>query len=153
MGKQPDAEAGETSAAIAEDAETERAAGSPPHTQEPEPQDSENDKASETELQAKLSEYEAQIAAEETKLAAIKAEINSLSAVKASVTRNQQLAKIYSSMRPDSAASILCKLEEAVSIQILTQMDNRTSGKIMDAIADTDPHYAAKISKLMVENQ
>ena len=100
-------------------------------------------------LQIKLAEYKAQIIAEEEKLAAIKAEIESLSDAKESITRSKQLAKIYSSMKPDSAASILCELEEPLTREILSEMSDRSASKIMDAMAEAKPAYAASISKLM----
>jgi len=103
-------------------------------------------------LQAKLAKYKSQIAAEGAKLAAIKAEVRSLSDAKESITRNQQLAKVYSSMKPNSAASVLCELDEDVSMRILQEMDDRAAGKIMDAMAGEQPSYAAKISKLMASD-
>lgn len=99
----------------------------------------------------RLADYEAQIAVAEAKLAAIKAEIESLNNVKTSITRSQQLAKVYGSMRPNNAASILCELEEALTGQILSEMNNRTAGKMMDAIATANPTYAAKLSKFMAD--
>ena len=103
-------------------------------------------------LETKLAEYKTQIAAAEAKLADIKAETKSLTSAKASATASQQLAKVYGSMRPDSAASILCQLEETISVRILMEMNNRTAGKILDAIASADPDYAARISKLMAKS-
>ena len=99
--------------------------------------------------EAKQAEYEAQIAEAEAKLAAIKSEIESLNARRTSITRTQQLAKLYGSMKPDTAASILIKLEEDLTKQILTEMSDRTAGKIMEAIAAENPSYAAKISELI----
>ncbi len=114
--------------------------------QVPDLQTNEDDAELET-LQAKLEEYRAQITEAETKLTTIKAEIDALSAVKSSLTRSKQMAKVYSSMKPDSVALILCEMEVDLSIQILTQMSDRTSAKVMDAIAELDPDYAAEIGK------
>ena len=100
-------------------------------------------------LQAKLGEYRTQIAEAEMELAAIKAEVEALNAVKSSLTRSKQLAKMYSSMKPDSVALILCEMKVDLSMQILTQMSDRASAKVMDAIAELDPDYAAEIGELM----
>jgi flagellar motility protein MotE (MotC chaperone) len=104
-------------------------------------------------LQAELEGYRAQIAEAETKLTAIKAEIESLNAVKSSLTRSKQLAKMYSSMKPDSVALILCEMEVDLSMQILTQMSDRASAKVMDAIAELDPDYAAEMGKFMTDTR
>ena len=103
----------------------------------------------EAKSQATLAKYEAQIAAAEAELSTIKAEIESLNSVKTSISRNEQLAKVYSSMKPDSAATILCQLDEDFTEQILSEMSTRTVGKIMDAIAISNPEYCVKLSKLM----
>jgi len=52
-------------------------------------------------------------------------------------------------MKPDSAAAILSQLDEAFTEQILSEMSTRTVGKIMDAIATSNPEYCVKLSKLM----
>ena len=52
-------------------------------------------------------------------------------------------------MKPDSAAAILCQLNEAFTEQILSEMSTNAVGKIMDAIASADPDYCVKLSKLM----
>jgi len=106
----------------------------------------------EAKSQATLAKYEAQIAAAEAELSTIKAEIESLNSVKTSISRSQQLAKVYSSMKPDSAATILCQLDEAFTEQILSEMSTRTVGKIMDVIATSNPEYCVKLSKLMGGN-
>ena len=118
-------------------------------------------------LQSELADYEAQITAAAAKLAdstkkiteaeaeltAVKADIDSLNAAKEHISRTQQLAKLYASMKPDSAAEILCKLEKDLAMRIISQMDNRTSGKLMEAIVSTDPDYAAKLSILMADSK
>jgi flagellar motility protein MotE (MotC chaperone) len=101
---------------------------------------------------SKQAERKALIAEEEKKLAAIKSEIASLTVAKAAVTEAQELqdlAKIYGSMKPDTAASIMLELEEGLTKRILKGMSTKTAGKIMDSIANTDSEYAAKVSKLM----
>ena len=118
-------------------------------------------------LQSELADYEAQITAAAAKLAdsikkiteaeaeltAVKADIDSFNAAKEHISRTQQLAKLYASMKPDSAAEILCKLEKDLAMRIISQMDNRTSGKLMEAIVSTDPDYAAKLSILMADSK
>ena len=113
-------------------------------------QDTEDSEAKK--LQATLARYKAQIASAEAELADIKAEIESLNSVKMSINRSQQLAKVYGSMKPDSAATILCQLDEAFTEQILSEMNVRDVGKIMDAIADANPGYCVKLSKIMGES-
>ena len=93
--------------------------------------------------EAKQKEYEARAIAAEAALVAIKTESESFA------VKTQRLAKLYGSMKPDSAATILCKLEEDLSLRILKEMNDRASGKLMDAIVTANPDYAAKISELM----
>ena len=138
-------ETGETQSGSSEPAETQQAAVTGKAQEEGESPQPQEDGG------PRLADYEAQIAAAEAKLAAIKAEIESLNNVKTSITRSQQLAKVYGSMRPNNAASILCELEEALTGQILSEMNNRTAGKMMDAIATANPTYAAKLSKFMAD--
>lgn len=114
--------------------------------------DQQDSAESEEKLQATLARYKAQIASAEAELAAIKAEIESLNGVKESINRSQQLAKVYSSMKPESVAAILCQLDEAFVEQILSEMNVKTAGKIMDAIANSDPDYCVKLSKIMGKN-
>jgi flagellar motility protein MotE (MotC chaperone) len=113
---------------------------------------------------AELANYAEKITAAKAELAAmkreseaeltnIKKEIELLSAEKAHISRTQQLAKLYSSMKPDSAADILCKLEDDLSMRILSQMNNRSSGQLMEAIAKADPDYAARISVLIADSK
>ena len=103
-------------------------------------------------MQATLARYKAQIASSEAELADIKAEIESLNSLKMSINRSQQLAKVYGSMKPDSAATVLCQLDEAFTEQILSEMNFKDVGKIMDAIADENPGYCVKLSKIMGES-
>ncbi|MFC1717972.1 hypothetical protein ACFL6S_30200 [Candidatus Poribacteria bacterium] len=98
-----------------------------------------------------LADSEGRLDATEGKLTSIKAGTESLGSKETSESRTQQLAKLYGSMKPKSAASILCKLEEDLSMRILAQMSSRSSGKLMDAIATENPDYAAKISRLMAK--
>lgn len=60
-----------------------------------------------------------------------------------------QLAKLYSTMKPENAASVMCELEPSMTEKIISKMNERTAGKILGAIADKDPSYAAKVSKLL----
>jgi len=69
---------------------------------------------------------------------------------KESDTKYEQLAKLYSSMKPENAALVMCELEPSMTEKIINKMNERTAGKIMGAIADKDPSYAAKVSKLIV---
>jgi flagellar motility protein MotE (MotC chaperone) len=69
---------------------------------------------------------------------------------KESETKYEQLAKVYSAMKAENAASVMCELEPNLTQKILSKMNERTAGKLMNAIADKDPSYAAKVSKLLV---
>jgi len=102
-----------------------------------------------SEMETKLEKYKTQIDVAEAELATLKAEIESFKNVKASLTRSQQLAKVYGAMKPESAASILCSLEEDLSTRILSAMSDKEAGKIMEAVVAKDPAYGAEISKLM----
>lgn len=97
-----------------------------------------------------LEKYKAQIAAESEKLASIKSEIQALNSAKESINKYKQMANMYSAMKPNEAASVICELDEDTAKSILSEMDNKIAGKIMSAIATTNPKYAANISKLMV---
>lgn len=101
--------------------------------------------------EGRLAVTDGKLANIKTKLANIKTETGSLSSAEAPTSKIQDLVKLYGSMKPNGAAAILCKLEADLSMRILTQMNSRASGKLMDAIATTNPDYAAKISKLMAQ--
>ena len=105
------------------------------------------------EAQAELLGYQNQIAAAKAELALIeeklKAETDTYNDTQQSEKKIQNLAKLYGSMKPDSAATILCNLEESLTTKIMTKMDGRSSSKLMDAIVSANPDYAASISKLM----
>lgn len=110
-----------------------------------------------TELRAKLADYESRIATAEAKQAEYESRAIAAEAALAAATagaeslaaRTQELAKLYGAMKPNSAATILCKLEQGLSMRILREMNSRASSKLMEAIATTDPDYAIKISELM----
>ena len=103
----------------------------------------------EVKLQAKLAEYKRKITESEKQLAALEAEIAALRDKKTSLEAFKQLSKIYSSMSPENAALILTELDQSLTERILSQMNDRAVGKIMDAIAEKKPEYAAGISKLI----
>jgi len=65
-------------------------------------------------------------------------------------TKYEQLAKVYSSMKAENAAIVMCELEPNLTEKILSKMSERVAGKIMGAIVDKDPSYAAQVSKLLV---
>jgi len=105
--------------------------------------------------EAKTARHSAQIAEQEKKLAALRSEIASLTTAQAAIARTQQfqdLAKVYSSMKPDSAASILAELEDDLAMRIMKGMNTKTAGKIMEALATSNPSYAAKLSKLIADS-
>lgn len=65
-------------------------------------------------------------------------------------TKYEQLAKVYGSMKAENAAIVMCELEPNLTEKILSKMSERVAGKIMGAIVDKDPSYAAQVSKLLV---
>lgn len=103
-------------------------------------------------LEMQVEKYKAEVAAEEAKLASVKSDVESAKATKSSAGKYQQLAKVYSSMKADNAAAVLCELEPSMTEQILSGMNDRTAGKIMSSIATKNPSYAAKVSKLLITN-
>ena len=60
----------------------------------------------------------------------------------------RKLAKIYASMRPEDAASILAKLPDDVIIEIVSLMRERSAAKVLSKL---DPSTAARISKRVGE--
>lgn len=98
-----------------------------------------------------LEKYKAQIAAESAKLSAIRSEIEALSNKAKSINKYKQMAIMYSAMKPNEAASVICELDEDTAKGILLEMDNKIAGKVMSAIAATNPKYAANISKLILK--
>ncbi len=100
-----------------------------------------------------LEKYKAQIALESAKLSAIKSEIEALNSTKESINRYKQMANMYSAMKPNEAALVISELDENTAKSILLEMDNKIAGKIMSAIATTNPKYAANISKLIVKSE
>jgi len=104
--------------------------------------------------QGELVDYQNQIATAKTELAAIKAEIEAETKTRnseqESEARTKQLAKLYSSMKPNSVVAILSELDDALSAKILSEMNDKTASKLLDTIATSDPTYAVKISKLIV---
>ena len=105
--------------------------------------------------QGELVDYQDQIATAKMELAAIKAEIEAETKARnskqESEARTKQLAKLYSSMKPNSVVAILSELDDALSAKILSEMNDKTASKLLDTIATSDPTYAVKISKLIVD--
>lgn len=62
----------------------------------------------------------------------------------------KQAAKLFASMKPTEAAVILCELDENLTKRIISEMDTRSAGKVMSALAESNPAYAAKVSKAML---
>lgn len=67
----------------------------------------------------------------------------------------QERAKYYSSMDPKAAAAIFCEMTGDLDIvkQLLESMSAESCGKILQAISDVDPIYAAKITKKLMPNE
>ena len=119
---------------------------------DPEPPDYELSLAIGT-LRAELADYQSQIAIAKTELALIKAETISRAETRDDAAeravRIKKLGKLYASMKTNNAVTILSTLDESLSLEILTGMDNRTSSKLIDAIAAKDPDYAVRISEFI----
>lgn len=103
-------------------------------------------------LKTELEKYKAEVSAEQAKLSTIKGDVESLKTVKSEANKYRQLAKLYSAMKPEDAASVLCELEANMTERILTEMNERTAGKIMGEIASKNPSYAAKVSKIIASS-
>lgn len=56
----------------------------------------------------------------------------------------KHLVKVYSSMRPEEAGSLIEKLDRDITIQILSKMKGKVAGKIL---ARVEPSLAAKLSE------
>jgi len=100
-------------------------------------------------LEIKLEKYKAEVAAEKAKLESTKSDVELAKNTKTSASRYQQLAKLYSSMKVEDAASVLCELDPNMTERILCEMNGRNAGKIMGSIAAKKPSYAAKVSKIL----
>lgn len=100
-----------------------------------------------------LEKIKAQIAEESAKLASIRTEIQALNNAKEQANKYKQMAIMYSAMKPNEAASVICELDEDIAKNILLEMDSKIAGKIMNAIAATNPKYAANISKLIIKTE
>jgi flagellar motility protein MotE (MotC chaperone) len=100
-------------------------------------------------LEMQVEKYKAEVSAEEAKLASVKSDVESAKTTKSSTVKYQQLGKLYSSMKAEDAASVLCELEPSMTEHILCAMNDRNAGKVMSSIASKNPTYAAKVSKLI----
>jgi len=100
-------------------------------------------------LEMQVEKYKAEVSAEEAKLASVKSDVESAKATKSSTGKYQQLGKLYSSMKAEDAAAVLCELEPSMTEHILCAMNERNAGKVMSFIASKNPSYAAKVSKLL----
>ena len=58
----------------------------------------------------------------------------------------QQLAGIYGNMKPQAAALVLNRLDNAIVLDVLVRMPSKKSGKLMEAI---DPAKARFLSEMM----
>lgn len=103
-------------------------------------------------LKTELEKYKAEISAEQAKLSTIKEDVELLKTAKSDVSKYRQLAKLYGAMKPEDAASVLCELEANLTERILSEMNERTAGKIMGEIASKNPSYAAKVSKIIASS-
>ncbi len=60
----------------------------------------------------------------------------------------QQLAKIYSAMKPASAAAVLDKLDNAIVYDLFRRMGNKSTAKIMEKM---NPAKARVVSEMLAE--
>lgn len=116
---------------------------------------------------------QAEIAAEEQRLARERAELEKLKAdvakriaelkkvqtvleklvaaeAKERQARILQLVKVLSNMRPDAAAAVVGKLDDRMAVEIFTRMGSRQAGKLMAAL---NPEQAARISVLLTKQK
>ncbi len=103
-------------------------------------------------LKTELEKYKAEVSAEQAKLSAIKEDVESLKIARSDVNKYKQLAKLYSAMKAEDAASVLCELDPNMTERILFEMNERIAGKIMGEIASKNPSYAAKVSKIIASS-
>lgn len=103
-------------------------------------------------LKTELEKYKAEVSAEQAKLSTIKGDVESLKNAKSEINKYKHLAKLYSAMKPEDAAAVLCELEANMTERILVEMNERTAGKIMGEIASKNPSYAAKVSKIIASS-
>ena len=118
------------------------------------------------EKQQALALEEQRLAREREELAKLKDEVNQriaeLKKVQASLEqlvatersermkRIQQLVKVLSNMRADSAGAVISKLDDQMAVEIFSHMQSRQAGKVMAAI---NPEKAARISLLLTRKK
>ncbi|HGE69603.1 TPA: hypothetical protein ENX78_02130 [Candidatus Poribacteria bacterium] len=103
-------------------------------------------------LKTELEKYKAEVSAEQAKLSTIKEDVETLNTTKSNIDKYKQLAKLYSAMKAEDAAAVLCELDANITERILCEMNDRIAGKIMGEIAAKNPSYAAKVSKIIVSS-
>jgi len=65
----------------------------------------------------------------------------------------KQLAKIYSSTRPQAAAQIINKMEISKATSIFQEMNPLFAGKILTALGQLNPEFASQISERLSPNK
>jgi flagellar motility protein MotE (MotC chaperone) len=57
------------------------------------------------------------------------------------------LAKLFNSMKPEQAATVVLQLPDQTAVEILYQMKEREAGKLIEQLAQSDPVRAADITE------
>lgn len=96
------------------------------------------------EREGEITEEEQRLAFQRDSLSQVRRELELLITQREQGTqeRIQKLAKIYDSMRPETAAPILEQLDEQIIVQIMSEMQERQVAKVL---AEIDPITAADI--------
>ncbi len=106
----------------------------------------------EQQLKAKemlINELESQLSEQQNALQNIKFKLEDfLNKRKSKKASYQRLTKFYESMNSENAAQTLIelhKLDHIAALEILSGLQNRKSGEIMNFIGETDPQFAAEL--------
>lgn len=106
--------------------------------------------------QNRLSKLQEQIGQATRTLNQLKEQIAALEMERESVERGRSLARLYSSMQAEDVASLIMQAnDETIDLIVkyaFPYMRSRDLGKVMSSLVKSDPQLAARISKILAEN-
>ncbi|HID55984.1 TPA: hypothetical protein EYP37_05610 [Candidatus Poribacteria bacterium] len=106
--------------------------------------------------QNRLSKLQGQIGEATRRLNQIKEQIATLEMERESVERGRSLARLYSSMQAEDVASLIMQAnDETIDLIVkyaFPYMRDRVLGKVMSSLVKNNPQLAARISKMLAEN-
>jgi len=106
--------------------------------------------------QNRLSKLQEQIGEATRTLNQLKEQIAALEMERESVERGRSLARLYSSMQAEDVASLIMQAnDETIDLIVkyaFPYMRDKDLGKVMSSLVKSDPQLAAKISKILAEN-